>query len=51
MPSPEHILSLDFDTLLSSIEITKDILSQTASGMSQLDSFNPVRQSLVAERH
>lgn len=55
MPSPEYIMSLDFDTLLSSIEVTKDILSQTAPIMGQLDSFNrdlnPVRPSLVAERH
>ncbi len=50
MPSPEHISSLDFDTLLNSIEVTKDILSQTASGFSQLDSFNPARQPLLAER-
>ena len=55
MPSPEYIMSLDFDTLLSSIEVTKDILSQTAPIMGHLDSFNrdlnPVRPSLVAERH
>lgn len=54
MPSPEYIMSLDFDSLLSSIEVTKDILSQTAPIMSQLDSFNrevnPLRPSLVAER-
>lgn len=54
MPSPEYIMSLDFDTLLSSIEVTKDILSQTAPIMGHLDSFNrdlnPVRPSLVAER-
>ena len=40
MPSPEQIQLLDFDTLLASIEATKDILSQTAPIMSQLDSFN-----------
>jgi hypothetical protein len=54
MPSPEYIMALDFDTLLSSIEVTKDILSQTAPIMGQLDSFNrdlnPLRPSLVAER-
>ena len=54
MPSPEHILALDFDTLLASIEATKDILSQTAPIMSQLGSFNrelnPARASLAAER-
>jgi hypothetical protein len=37
MPSPEHISSLDFDSLLSSIELTKEILEQTAPVMSQLD--------------
>jgi hypothetical protein len=54
MPSPEYMMSLDFDSLLSSIEVTKDILSQTAPIMSQLDAFNreanPLRPSLVAER-
>src|SRR5581483_11727550 len=40
MPSPEHISSLDFDSLLSSIEMTKDLLQQTAPIMSQLDSLN-----------
>jgi hypothetical protein len=40
MPTPEHILSLDFDSLLSSIEMTKEILQQTAPVMSQLDSLN-----------
>jgi hypothetical protein len=39
MPTPEHILSLDFDSLLSSIEMTKEILQQTAPVMSQLDSL------------
>jgi hypothetical protein len=37
MPSPEHISSLDFDSLLSSIELTKEILEQTAPVISQLD--------------
>ncbi|MEK7830784.1 MAG: hypothetical protein AAB401_06850, partial [Acidobacteriota bacterium] len=40
MPSPEHILSMDFDSLLSSIEMTKEILQQTAPIMGQLDSIN-----------
>lgn len=40
MPTPEHISSLDFDSLLSSIEMTKDILQQTAPIMGQLDSLN-----------
>jgi len=37
MPTPEHISSLDFDSLLSSIELTKEILEETAPVMSQLD--------------
>ncbi|MBK7597470.1 MAG: hypothetical protein IPJ07_02680 [Acidobacteria bacterium] len=54
MPMPEHILSLDFDTLLSSIETTKEILQQTAPIMGQLDSLNreanQMRTSLAGER-
>jgi hypothetical protein len=54
MPTPEHILSLDFDTLLSSIELTKEILQQTAPIMGQLDSLNreanQMRPSLAGER-
>jgi len=53
MPTPEHILSLDFDTLLSSIEMTKEILQQTAPIMGQLDSLsresNQMRPSLAGE--
>ncbi|HLG18059.1 MAG TPA: hypothetical protein VJH03_26695 [Blastocatellia bacterium] len=37
MPSPEHISSLDFDSLLSSIEMTKEILEETAPVLNQLD--------------
>jgi len=37
MPTPEHISSLDFDSLLSSIELTKEILEETAPVMNQLD--------------
>jgi hypothetical protein len=37
MQSPEQIASLDFDSLLSSIELTKDILEQTAPVLTQLD--------------
>ena len=37
MPTPEHLSSLDFDSLLSSIELTKEILEETAPVMSQLD--------------
>lgn len=55
MPTPEHILSMDFDSLLSSIEMTKEILQQTAPIMGQLDSLNrevtPIaRPSLVGDR-
>ncbi|MEP7342783.1 MAG: hypothetical protein ABI977_33955 [Acidobacteriota bacterium] len=54
MPTPEHILSMDFDSLLSSIEMTKEILQQTAPIMGQLDSLNremaPMRPSLVSDR-
>ena len=54
MPTPEHISALDFDSLLSSIEMTKEILQQTAPIMSQLDSLhreaNQLRPSLAAER-
>jgi hypothetical protein len=37
MPTPEHISSLDFDSLLSSIELTKQILDETAPILNQLD--------------
>jgi len=37
MPTPEHLSTLDFDSLLSSIEMTKEILQETAPMMSQLD--------------
>jgi hypothetical protein len=54
MPTPEYILSLDFDSLLSSIEVTKEILQQTAPIMGQLDSLtreaNQLRPSLAGER-
>jgi hypothetical protein len=54
MPTPEHISSLDFDSLLSSIELTKEILQQTAPIMGQLDSLNreanQLRPSLAGER-
>ncbi len=54
MPTPEHILSLDFDSLLSSIEMTKEILQQTAPIMGQLDSLNreanQLGPSLATER-
>ena len=37
MPTPEHLSMLDFDSLLSSIEMTKEILQETAPMMSALD--------------
>jgi hypothetical protein len=37
MPTPEAISSIDFDSVLSSIEITKEILEETAPVFSQLD--------------
>ncbi len=37
MPTPENISSLDFDSLLSSIELTREILDETAPVLSQLD--------------
>ncbi|HEY3138133.1 MAG TPA: hypothetical protein VGL29_19060 [Blastocatellia bacterium] len=37
MPTPEHIYALDFESLLSSIELTKEILDETAPIMNQLD--------------
>jgi hypothetical protein len=53
MPTPEALSSLDFDSILSSIEITKEILEETAPVFSQLDfaerSSEPVRRP-VAQR-
>jgi hypothetical protein len=40
MPTADHLLSLDFDSLLASIETTREILQQTAPIMGQLDSLN-----------
>lgn len=37
MPTPEHISSLDFESLLSSIELTREILDETAPVINQLD--------------
>jgi hypothetical protein len=37
MPTPEHISSLDLDSLLSSIELTKELLEETAPVLYQLD--------------
>src|SRR5262252_4906844 len=51
MPTPESISSLDFESLLSSIELTKEILEETAPVLSQLDTASraaspPVRPAL-----
>ncbi|HKP11682.1 MAG TPA: hypothetical protein VJZ91_06210 [Blastocatellia bacterium] len=48
MPTPDNISSLDFDSLLSSIELTREILDETAPVLSQWDaqdrdSSSPVR--------
>jgi hypothetical protein len=37
MPTPEHISSLDFESLLSSIELTKEILEETAPVFRDMD--------------
>ena len=37
MPTPEHISSLDFESLLSSIELTKEILEETGPVLNQLE--------------
>lgn len=55
MPTPEHISSLDFESLLSSIELTKEILDETAPIMNQLDlsersSSTPQGRPPIAQR-
>ena len=54
MPTPEQISMLDFDTLLSSIDATKEMLQQTAPVMSQLEALqreaSQLRPSLASER-
>jgi hypothetical protein len=45
MQSPEQITSLDFDSLLSSIELTKEILEETAPVMTQIDAADRMSQS------
>lgn len=57
MPGPEYMSSLDFETLISSIESTREMLQHTAPIMSQLDSFAsppsstaPSRPTFAAER-
>ncbi|MEW6730148.1 MAG: hypothetical protein AB1489_02305 [Acidobacteriota bacterium] len=39
MPTPEHISSLDFDSLLSSIEMTKEILEETSPVFGSLEAL------------
>jgi hypothetical protein len=39
MPTPEHISTLDFDSLLSSIEMTKEILEETTPMVGTLESM------------
>lgn len=58
MPGPEYMSTLDFDTLISSIETTREMLQHTAPIMSQMDSFMnasssssaPPRPTFAAER-
>ena len=52
MPTPDYISSLDFDSLLSSIELTREILDETAPVLSQWDaqdraSSQPVRPPIA----
>jgi hypothetical protein len=48
MPGPEYITTLDFDTLISSIESTREMLQHTAPIMSQLDSFTSASSTSTA---
>lgn len=52
MPTPEHISSLDFESLLSSIELTKEILDETAPIISQMDMAERSSQNVrpIAQR-
>lgn len=50
MPGPEYMSSLDFDTLISSIESTREMLQHTAPIMSQLDSFTNAPSSTASSR-
>jgi hypothetical protein len=45
MQSPEQITSLDFDSLLSSIELTREILEETAPVMNQIDAADRMSQT------
>ncbi|HVF92423.1 MAG TPA: hypothetical protein VNH22_20320 [Blastocatellia bacterium] len=46
MPTPEHLSSLDFESLLSSIEMTKEILEETNPVLNQLDSLERSQQQM-----
>lgn len=48
MPGPEYINTLDFDTLISSIETTREMLQHTAPIMSSFDSFDSTPSSSTA---
>ena len=50
MPGPEYMSTLDFDTLISSIESTREMLQHTAPIMSQLDSYNNAPNSTATSR-
>lgn len=47
MPTPEHLSSLDFDSLLSSIEMTKEILQESAPVSDALSSMERDNASAV----
>jgi hypothetical protein len=49
MPTPEHISSLDFDSLLSGIEMTKELLEETSPMIGSFESSLD-RQAAAAER-
>jgi hypothetical protein len=50
MPTPDRLSSLDFEQLISSIEMTKEILEETAPIFSDLDAIDrsaaPIRPPL-----
>ncbi len=46
MPTPEHLSSLDFESLLSSIEMTQEILDESNPVLSQLDSLERSSQQM-----
>ncbi|HYE73022.1 MAG TPA: hypothetical protein VEF04_06820 [Blastocatellia bacterium] len=53
MPSPEYFATLDFDTLISSIETTREMLQHTAPILTQFDSMShdiPRPRAFATER-